>query len=34
MKYYNLPNYIRYKTDVATAVKKLPKIPIIEYTNK
>ena len=34
MKYYNLPNYIRYKTDVIAAVKSLPKISTIEYTNE
>ena len=34
MKYYNIQNYIRYKNDVAFAVKRLPKKPLIEYTRE
>ena len=34
MKSYNIPNYIRYKNDITLAIKRLPKIPLIEYTNE
>jgi len=34
MKKYNIQNYIRYKKDVATAVKRLPDLPLDEYTRK
>ena len=34
MKYYNIENYIRYKNDVISASKRLPKIPLIEYSDQ
>ena len=32
MKKYNVQNYIRYKNDVNQAVKRLPNIPLYEYS--
>ena len=32
MKHYNIQNYIRYKNDVNQAVKRLPNIPLYEYS--
>ena len=34
MKYYNVENYVRYKQEVLTAVKRLPKIPLTEYSDE
>tara|TARA_R100000781_G_scaffold19806_1_gene15112 strand:- start:137 stop:892 length:756 start_codon:yes stop_codon:yes gene_type:complete len=34
MKKYNIKNYIRYKDDVARAIKRLPNIPLDDYTRK
>jgi len=34
MKYYNVENYVRYKQEVLTAVKRLPKIPVTEYSDE
>ena len=32
MKYYNIQNYIRYKQDVETTIKRIPKKQFSEYT--
>ena len=32
MKYYNIQNYIRYKKDVETTIKRIPKKQFSEYT--
>jgi len=34
MKSYNIQNYIRYKNDISLVIKRLPKIPIYEYTRE
>ncbi len=34
MKYYNVPNYIRYKNDIIEATKCLPKKPLQEYNRE
>ena len=34
MKSYNIQNYIRYKNDVKTNIKRLPNLPLDEYTRK
>ena len=34
MKKYNIQNYIRYKKDVETSIKRLPNIPLDNYTRK
>ena len=34
MKKYNIQNYIRYKNDVEVAVRRLPRIPLDEYTRE
>ena len=34
MKKYNIQNYVRYKNDVALAVKRLPKLPLDDYTRE
>jgi RNA polymerase sigma factor (sigma-70 family) len=34
MKYYNVPNYIRYKNDIVEATKCLPKKPLQEYNRE
>jgi len=34
MKKYNIENYIRYKNDLLTTVKRLPKLPLNEYNRK
>ena len=34
MKSYNIQNYIRYKNDVETNIKRLPNLPLDEYTRK
>ena len=32
MKYYNIQNYVRYKSDVETTIKRIPKKQFSEYT--
>jgi len=32
MKHYNIQNYIRYKNDVETTIKRIPKKQFSEYT--
>ena len=34
MKKYNIQNYIRYKKDVEASIKRLPNIPLDDYTRK
>jgi RNA polymerase sigma factor (sigma-70 family) len=34
MKKYNIQNYVRYKNDVAQAIKRLPNIPLDDYTRE
>ena len=34
MKKYNIQNYVRYKKDVEISVKRLPNLPLDEYTRK
>jgi len=34
MKKYNIQNYVRYKNDVALAIKRLPNLPLDDYTRK
>ena len=34
MKKYSIQNYIRYKRDVETSIKRLPKLPLDEYTRE
>ena len=34
MKSYNIKNYIRYKNDVALAIKRLPNLPLDNYTRE
>ena len=34
MKKYNIQNYIRYKNDVLQSIKRLPNLPLEEYTKK
>jgi len=34
MKKYSIENYIRYKNDVALAIKRLPKLPLYDYTRE
>jgi len=34
MKKYNIQNYIRYKRDVETSIKRLSKLPLDEYTRE
>tara|TARA_R110002020_G_scaffold358087_1_gene570368 strand:- start:4 stop:759 length:756 start_codon:yes stop_codon:yes gene_type:complete len=34
MKSYNIQNYIRYKKDVEFAIKKLPNLPLNDYTRE
>ena len=34
MKSYNIANYVRYKNDVAISVKRLPNLPLDDYTRK
>ena len=34
MKKYNIQNYIRYKNDVAFAIKRLPKLSLDDYTRE
>jgi RNA polymerase sigma factor (sigma-70 family) len=34
MKKYNIQNYIRYKNDVALAIKRLPNLPLDDYTRE
>ena len=34
MKSYNIQNYIRYKNDIAQAIKRLPNLPLNDYTRE
>ena len=34
MKKYNIQNYIRYKNDVSLAIKRLPNLPLDDYTRE
>jgi len=34
MKSYSVQNYIRYKNDISLAVKKLPRLPLEDYTRE
>ena len=34
MKKYNIQNYIRYKNDIELAIKRLPNIPLEDYTRE
>jgi RNA polymerase sigma factor (sigma-70 family) len=34
MKSYNIKNYIRYKNDVALTIKRLPNLPLDDYTRE
>jgi len=34
MKKYNIQNYIRYKNDVSFAIKRLPNLPLDDYTRE
>mgnify|MGYP003119913942 CR=1 FL=1 len=34
MKKYNIQNYIRYKNDIAQAIKRLPNLPLDSYTRE
>ena len=34
MKSYNIKNYIRYKNDISQSIKRLPNIPLDDYTRK
>ena len=34
MKKYNIQNYVRYKNDISAAVKRLPKLPLDDYTRE
>ena len=34
MKKYNIQNYVRYKNDISAAVKRLPNLPLDDYTRE
>ena len=34
MKYYNIRNYVAYKNDIALRIKRLPNIPLEDYTRE
>ena len=34
MKKYNIQNYIRYKNDITVSIKRLPNLPLNDYTRK
>jgi len=34
MKYYNIRNYVAYKNDIALRIKRLPRIPLEDYTRE